>query len=82
MGPLVWEVRKKYGWATERVDGSTPGNHTPYDICYVTLGANGLWRGGYLVTPTEEYVEFPGEYPLEELKAILETTVTLLSEEK
>lgn len=80
MRPLVWNVGSVYGWATERVDSRTPGNHTPYDICYVTRGDNGLWRGGYSLNTASAYEEFPGEYPLEELQAALETTVALLME--
>ncbi len=73
MSALVWEIRKRHGWASMR----TPMNQV-FDSCHVYQVDNGLWVGEYTANDHTGYTPFPGEYPLEELKAILETTVTLL----
>ncbi len=81
MRTLVWSIGINYGWATERVGGSTSSDHTPYGCCYIGRQDNGLWAGGYSLEGGLNYVNFPGEYPLEEIKPLLETTIALLSEE-
>lgn len=74
MGPLVWEVRKKHGWASMRTC-----NGLVFDLCCIHQVDSGLWMGEYVAGPNDrDYTHFPGEYPLEELKAALETTITLL----
>ena len=74
MSYLVWEMCKKYGWANLR-DSS---NGLVFDVCYIRQVENGLWIGEYMSPHRIDRIKFPGEYPLEELKAVLETTITLL----
>ncbi len=82
MRPLVWTIEGKYGWANKPVDNSKSGKFIPYDLCHVVQQDNGLWTGGFTFAGAGHYTPFPGEHPLEELQAILETTVALLSGEK
>lgn len=76
MNTLVWEIRKKHGWASMR----SPSNLT-FDVCHIQQVDNGLWVGEYTSNNHTGYTPFHGEYPLEELKAILETTIALLEEQ-
>lgn len=75
MGLLVWEIRKRHGWASMR---GAPSESVFYICCIHQVGS-GLWMGGYVSGHNnQDFTHLPGEYPLEELKAILETTITLL----
>ncbi len=75
MGLLVWEIRKEYGWAFAR---GVPHNLV-CDVCYVRQVDSGLWVGEYIADiNARNYTQFPGEHSLEDLRAILETTIMLL----
>ena len=74
MSTLVWEIYKRHGWAVIR---TTP-DKLSFNVCHIRRVENGLWLGEYINQHTPACVELPGEYPLEELKAILETTIALL----
>lgn len=74
MSALVWDIRKRHGWASMR---GVP-NDLVFDVCHVKQVDNGLWVGEYIAgTNYLDYTRFPGEYPLEELTAALETTIIL-----
>ncbi len=74
MTTLVWEIHKRHGWASMR---DSPSG-VMFDVCHIHQVDNGLWAGEFTANDHTAYTPFPGEYPLEELQAILETTITLL----
>lgn len=74
MTTLIWEVWKKHGWASMRAS-----NNITFGVCHIAMLDSGLWTGEYISGPHYwNYTPLTGEYPLEDLKAILETTITLL----